>query len=76
MAASAPKIRLALPATAIRSAPFFEGAVVFVSEPVGFKSVLVSVLVSVVVATGFVGVLSQGSKYKYRTLTDRHRETE
>jgi len=54
MAASAPKIRPALPAAVIRSAPFFEGAVVFVSEPVGFKSV--SVPVSVLVGTEFVGV--------------------
>lgn len=54
---------------------------VFVSEPVGFKSV--SVLVSsvlVLVGAEVVGVLSRGrkkrSKYKYKNLTDRHRETE
>lgn len=55
MAASTPKIRLALPAAVIRSAPF-EGAVVFVREPVGFKSVLVSVFVAAGVVKGVVAV--------------------
>lgn len=55
MAASAPKISPTLPAAVIRSAPFFVGAVVFVTEPVGFKSVSVSVSVSVLVGV-IVGV--------------------
>lgn len=64
-------MRPALPATVVRSAPFFDGDVVFVRELVGFKSVLVSVPVLV---TPGVMLSTEREKKKGSDLSDRHRE--
>jgi hypothetical protein len=69
MAARTPKIRPALPATVVRSAPFFEGDEVLVVE-VGFKSLL-----SEFVGVTKVVVLSEGREKseQVQDLSDRHR---
>lgn len=71
MAARTPKIRPALPATVVRSAPFFEGDEVLVE--VGFKS-LVSVAPEFVGVTAAV-VLSAGRKKNEQAQdsSNRHR---